>query len=657
MRKEELLLANNILIQNDRMPTLRPGYTLVKALGGADFHGPILSFYDYQRSIDGKQFLLVQTATDLIALDASTGFTTGSSLVQSAGLTAPFGGGKAAYVEITPYELLVATPDGCIVLIDEGGIFPLNAVAAGLPAPNGGTPVIATGAGTLNYTFGYSYRWCWVRKWTDTAGTVRYHVGPPNDGDALNFAGPGSGVALEPGWSGSTALVPQSVDRVWLFRTFDTPLGSTSAYFFIGEVLLGGGGGTASWSFTDDNTDDALDLTRPVPYDNFPPPGGGCLGELHSRAVLTQIPGSPALVQVSGYDEILVGVPGEAWPPDLFFDVPAGRKSTTALATFQEKEFISSLDFWFTFSGYDISTFKLRDKACEPGAVGSKAWCTTATHLVFLGEDRNLWGWDGVSTRPVQFSKNLAKQLAGTLSMEDIDSATLSGAELQWYHFGRYDYIMVMVNTGSVAAGQYDWIQMWNAGFLGETYDDEVTPVGLVETDFFPSDAFSASGQVMAGNDRYVVFGDAAGNVYRWPDSKQDNGKNFAGALGSAWTSLNVYQGPMFHPVPSANIVKKMFFADAHTDRQDAVTAFLISAVVSDSPDMTLQPTALPIQPLPASGGRAPAPTAFRARFYEDPATSVGRWCRVFVVFPDDGGGGTLVRLDIAAKPIYPIAP
>lgn len=700
MRKEELLLANNILIQADRMPVLRPGYSLVaNVTAGGKYQGAVIATYDYQRSIDGKQFLIVQLAPSvqsavgwLLALDPANQFAITPLVGPGVGTltaaqVAAFGGGKASFVEINSYELLVVTPNGSWVLLDmsagdnPGGKGTLIAAPAGIIAPADQPNVAGNAGAVFTLVYGWTYSFCYVRQWTDAQGTTRYHIGPPTisqpqqtrfpqsqlhfhgggqppPATRQNFVGPGNYTNVTV--TGDAPPTP-FWNYVWIFRTNDTPLGTTSSLFYAGQVALAAG---QPWNFTDAppaafvTVDDGLDETKPIPYDNYPPPGGSVAAELNSRVVIAGIPGSPSLVQMTGYEEILLGVPQEACPQDLFFEIPTGIKAVSTLAEFNENLYISSVRAWFALSGFDISTFQLRNKVCEPGPIGPKAFCTTHTHLVYLSEDKLLWGWDGVSSRPVNFAKNLSKQLVGALSMEDIDTATLAQAELQWFHRGRYNVIAVMVNTGAVPPGQYDWIQLWDASFLGETYDDNVTAVGLVETDFFPSDTFSCSAQMLFDDDRYMIFGDPNGNIYRWPDGTQDNGKNFAGALCTAWSPLNVFIGPMFHPIPQGEVTKRLFWADMHTDREDALESFGLAAVVADSPDMNIGARALPLQPLLAtSGNRGPSQSAVRGRFYEDPKLSMGRWCRVFVIFPDDGNGGTLVRLSVSAKPMFGVAP
>lgn len=630
MRNEQLLIASNLVLLADMMPAKRPGYTFVKQASGL-----ILALFDFQRDYDQKQFLLINSAGKLsaCAVDGS-----GAVTVLSAAEDAEE---SFQFVPIT-FACYMTNGIKAYTLLDNAGALKLYAM--GISAPTN-TPSVALVAGTVTTTYGWQWAYSWVRKVTDSFGATHLHVGPPSPLSASSgpltaqMANIGNfGAPPDPTWN-----------FIWIWRTNDTPANSTSALFFDAEIAVG------TLSYGDANLDTTLDLTRPIPYDNNPPSlgtqGGGIMVEYQGLVVICQ----GNVVQASGGEVILVGNPPEAFPASMFFQIPGGKSNISGAAIFNQMLYLCTKDYWFTIAGYDVSTFKKQDKILQPGAVGKKAVTVTPTHLVFLGRDKKLYAWDGSSPKPIEVSKSLAKQLLGSLSMEDISSADIENAEVRWYSFGRYSYVLVLVNTGTVPAGQFDWIQLWNTKFLGETLADG-TVLTLSETDMFASDILTASAPVEVGLHTYMFLGDPAGNIYRWPDGGLDNGKQFSAALGTPWSAGNVFIGPMFHPLPKPDVVKRYFWADIQTDRNDTVASFKLQAIVADTPDMTKAPIGIPLQPLPGSSG-LPSLTAARASMMQTPGCSVGRWNRIFVVFPDDANPATLLRISISAKPLYGVVP
>jgi len=626
MRNEELLIANNIVILADRMPALRPGYTLVGTT-----MGKVLALFDFQRDYDQKQFLLINAAGRLSWRDVHG---TGVDNLLSAAED------QSASFQFVPVNFACYLSNGknSYTLLDNQGT--LTLYPRGISAPVS-APTVALTTGTLTTTYGQQYAYCYVRKITDSTGVTRVHVGPPSP-LSLSTGPLTNNIAIV---SGFAAPPNASWNFIWIFRTNDTPANSTSALFFDAEIPA------AQATYGDSLTDASLDLTRPIPYDNLPPIAGGLLSEYLGRIVTCQ----GNTVQASGLEEILLGIPQETAPASLFFVIPGGKSVISGNAIFDEMVYLCTKDFWWTVQGYDVTTFKKRDKIIQPGAVGKKAFTVTPTHLVYLGRDRKLYAWDGASPRPIEVSKKLAKKLRGSLSMEDISKADLENAEVRWYSFGRYSYVMVLVNTGTVPQGQFDWIQLWNTSFLEETFADG-TNVMLSETDFFPSDALSASWPVEVDLDTFMFFGDANGNIYRWPDGMQDNGKPYYGSLGTPWSPGNVYIGPMFHPLPKGEVAKRYFWIDLQTDRVDAHTSFSVNAIVADSPDMTLVSQNVPLEPFYGSSGKIVL-TAARAHLNKAPGMTVGRWSRIFVTFPSDGNPATLLRISVSQKPLYGVAP
>ena len=635
MMPESLLLANNILILADKMPTKRPGYTLVQNLGS----GPVLATFDYQRDVDLTQFLISQVAGQLVQSKVDG---TGAPLILSTGESTTK---IYSFVVGSPFALYMANGVKMQGLFDSGGVNKLFAMGISAPLT---APTVALVAGTVTTTYGWQWAYCYVRKITDGSGVTRMHIGPPSPLSASS----GPLTSQLANVSGFAAPPDPSWNFIWIFRTNDTPADSTDALFFDAEIPV------ATTTFADSNLDGVLDLTRPVPYENFPPPLGEILVMYQSRIAVGGLVGQTNIVVLGGFEEILLGLPAEAFPPALAFQVPGGKHKISGLAATNEAGFIGTKDLWFTITGYNAATLRKSDVVVRPGPIGKKACVVTPRHLVYLGRDRKLYGWDMASPEPINLSVNLGKPLLGSMSMEDISDDDVENAEVRWFSFGRNSFIMVLVNTGAVPLGQFDWIQMWNASFLGQTLpSDGVTIVGLIESDFWPSDVMSCSAMVEVKNRTYVFLGDPNGNIFRWPDGFLDNGKGFSAVLGSPWDALKVFIGQMFHPLLPAEVVKRLFWFDLHTNREDTQSSFQLEAIVADSPDMTLAPIGVPFGPLMASDGSGPVPAAARAQLHQVPRVSVGRWCRFFVIFPDDDAPAQITRFAVSAKPLYGIAP
>lgn len=627
MRNEELLIANNVVLLADKMLAKRNGYTLVNSVVGK-----VLKIFDFQRDYDQKQYLVVNSAGRLSLCNVDgTGAVTVLSTTEDQNKSydfAPFN-----------YALYMANGLKAQILLDNQGVPTLYPM--GISAPTQ-APTVALSPGTLTTTYGQAYAYCWVRKVTDNTGVTRIHIGPPSP--LSNSTGP---LTSQLATVGTFQAPPVAAwNFIWIFRTNDTPANSTSALFFLAEIAVGVS------SYGDSLNDTFLDLTRPIPYDNNPPTPGEILVMYESR--LVHCIGN--IVQASGNEEILLGNPPEAYPASLFFQIPGGKSKVSGAAIFDETLYLCTKEFWWTVQGYDVETFKKRDKVLQPGAVGKKAIAVTPTHLVYEGRDKKLYAWDGSSNRAIDVSEKLTKKLKGSLGMEDISSGDIENSEVRWFSYGRYSHVMVFANAGGLPPGQFDWIQLWNTKFLGQTLADGST-VMLSETDFFPSDPISASGIVEVANATFVFLGDANGNIYRWPDGFTDNGKSFRPAIGGPWSAGNVYIGPMFHPLPKPEVVKRYYWADFFTDRQDTLNSFALDFIVADSPDMTIVPTGVPLQFLPGSKDSQPVLTAGRGPLLQIPGLTVGRWSRFFIVFPDDNNAATLLRVAISARPLYGVAP
>ena len=609
-----------------------------------------LKLFDFQRDSDNAQFLLSQwqnaagTASQLVRSDV-TGLINPAVLSNAEDLNALF--------DFSSLDFACYTSNGIRAyrLVDVAGT--LTRFNWGIAAPNAApTLVVANGAGVLNLTFGRQYMAAYVAKITDALGDTRISVGLAS---AISlFSGPivNGSVTL----TLATGGVDAQVTHIWYFATYDTPDNTASIFQFLGEVPI------ASPTFVDTLNDQFLDPTRLAPTLNFPVPPAEIITQYAGRPILARVNGEPDIVQACGGSEISLGIPAETAPPYLFFKIPAGKHQLSNLQVFNQALYISTVDFWYSITGNDVTNFDEKDKVAEPGAVGKQAAVATRTHLIWFGKDRKLYGWDGVNL-PLDLSMLISKQLTGTMSMEDIPASQLANAVVKWYSFGRYEWIMLLVNTGQAPPGTYDWIQVWDMTFLPKVLAGTLIPTVLedgsthiiAESDFWPSDIMTAAALVEVGKETYLFMGDQNGNVYRWPDGFLDNGKGYSPVWGSPWSGLKVFHGgSMFHPMPPQNIEKLAMFADLVTDRQDCATAFKLKGLGLLSPDMTLPMVDCPLGPFKT--GNRTEPTAARATL-NIKGVSVGHWYRFAIVFPDDNAPSTVFRLSVSARPIKALVP
>lgn len=630
------LIANNVVFLGDEGVAKRPGYTLKRAMA---LGGKIMAKFDFQRESDMQQFLIVQVqnpnlissslyicsiepGTDVPVLLSST--EDPNALFQFIAID------FACYLSNGINSYRIVDSAGTPKLYKWGINSPPNIAAVGMVG------------GTLTLTFGRQYVYSYVSQITDSQGVTRISIGAPN---AISpSSGPGS--AFAPAFPVVASPDPQ-VTNIWVFSTFDTPAGA-SAVFNFNEALP-----NANGTFVDSVPDTGLDSTRLAPFTNFPAPAGEILQEYQSRAVVTRIPGALNTVRLSGFEEITLGIPQEAFPVTLVFRIPGGKQAVSGAAVFNQQLYVDTQDFRFQVSGYDVETFTKQDKVCQPGAVGKRAIISTPKHLISLGKDKKLWAWSGVGD-PEEASGILAKPIWGSLSMEDIADAELTNCVLRYFGWGRYKWILLLASTGAAPPGTFDWIQIWDASFIGKVLEDNTTQL-IAEADMWPSDLITTAEIVDDGNKTYVFLGDVAGNIYRFPDGYTDNGKQYTPAWGSAWTGLKTYMGAMFHPTPSQEVEKHALFADLVTDRQDAATAFQLKGLGVTSPDLTLPAFDCPLQTFRRPSGAVP--TKARAQLSRLKGVSTGFWYRFYIVFPTDANPATVYRFAVSARPLNALVP
>lgn len=616
--REECLIATNVVFLGDEAVAKRPGYTLKLNLGQ---DGKVFSLFDFQRDSDAQQFYLVQQqqvalgACSLFSVNAATLAKTTLSAVENA--FASF-----AYAPLD-YAAYLSNGLASYRMVDNAGSNQLKKWGIAAPAI---APAVALPAGVLTLTYGRQYVVSAVSKITDGLGVTRVHVGKPSPISAHT----GAIAAKTPTLTLATETDPQ-VTHLWIFSTYDNPADSSSIFLFNGEVT----NGTATYG--DTVTDANLDSTRLAPFDNNPAPAGEIVLQFASRMVVTKIPTDPTLVQISGFEEIGLGIPQEAFPSDLTFKIPGGKQAISAGAVFNQSLYVSTQDFLWQVQGFDVETFTKRDKVAQPGAVGKKALVATPQYLVWLGKDKKLWAWDGVNL-PVNASDQLGKPLPGSLCMEDLADGELTNVELRYYSFGRYSFLVLLANTGTAPAGSFDWVQLWDAGFIGKPLSNGRTRL-LGESDMFPADVLATCAVVDDSNNKsYVYFGDVHGNVFRWPDGSQDNGKNYTPVWGSGWSGLE-----------DEDAVKQLHHADLHTDRADAQSQFKVSALSLRSPNMTRQVVGCEVRPLPDDADDDPA--AARA-YLDEKGVASGTWCRLVVQFPTDDQPAILYRVAVESDPL-----
>lgn len=626
---EWLLVAKNVICQGDDTVKTCPGYTLVQQLNGG---GKIIRQFDWQRESDKKQFLLVQHGSRLGAIltdgsAAETVLSTTEDATQSFDFVTNY---FAAYVNngVNAYKI-----------VDVGGV--MTKYQWGINAPLV-APTIASGAGALTLKYGRQYCYCYVSYVTDSRGVTTMHIGRPSPLSA--HTGPLTSVAVTVG-SLTPSTDPQ-VTHKWIFSTVDTPLDTTSTFYFEAEIT------NATTSFGDTLADSALDTTRLAPFENFPAPLGSIMVTYQNRAVV--IDPNTGNTYLSGFEEVDLGIPMESFPASLFFQIPSGVRKPTGATVVDGGNtlLIGTEEAWYKFTGYNAQTFTEQDRVISPGPVGKKAIVRTPQYLTWLSRDKRLWAWNtsvssvtGVPGYPVEFSFNIQQKLLGTYSMEDMKDAQLSDVELQWFTYGKHHYVVCSCNTNDAVDANggpvtsFNWVQLWYVDYE----NGQIKSIG--ETDFIPDDRFSSSAVVLVGGvTPYIFFGDSlTGMIYRWPDGFRHNGSSYTSICGGAWSQCGE-EGQ-----------KRYFWMDVITDRSDFVNAGFAYAAMAEGPDfVNSTPRKCDIQQLPAPAGQNA--NAVRANLQQQ-GTSVGNYMRWLVQLPDDGVQTTLRTVKVFSKPLYQGAP
>lgn len=614
---DHVLVANQIYFPGDGIAHKRPGYTLVK--GNIGFNA--VRIFDFQRQSDAQQFVIL-TGGGYIAWIPAEGAV---PVILSKGEDPDARWAFATNV----FGLYGSNGLKAYRFVDTGN-GKLTKFNWGIQAP-GGAPTLGTTAGTLTLENGRQYAYSWVSKWTDLQGTQRVHVGPPSPLSPFSGAQANVSVLVR---SLQASADPQ-VTHLWIWATNDTPFDTTSALVFLAEVTNG------TTVYGDQLQDTSLDTTRLIPYDNFAPPAASIIVEYQQRIVLAGIAGKPDLVQGTGLEEISLGIPQETAPPSVFFNVPGGTKAMSGMAPFNQSLMTSTVEFWFQIQGFSAETFTEDDNIFSPGMVGNDAYCVTPTWLAWLGRDKKLWAWNGYG-EPIEVSWKIARSDGSQqLSMESMSDAQLATAQLRWFSWGRYNLVVALVSTQQNQ--YYDWCQLWDVSILsapqsqlGGVLTKDGMLQGSAEGDAFFLDQIIGSGNVLSGDTPFIYLADNKGNIYRWPDGFNDNGKQYAPVAGSEFTD---------HDAPGFK--KRFRWLDAITSRVGAANLFQASAVVCDGVSLDVLPTGLKGQPVPGPG--KVDPTCFRAKL-EQAGTTVGRYMRWFIQFPKDDVDTQLFKVEVKAS-------
>lgn len=624
-----LLSAKNVMVLADNQIRRAPGYTLV-----ANVSGPTYSIYDFQRSVDSAQYTLIHAGTSIIAMN-------------------PDGTNKVTLMtgqSSTPHQFvcnafIAYSSNGSVAYryVDVAGV--LTAYQWGIDAPST-TPGISVSSGTLNLTYGRQYVYCDVSTYVDSLGITRLHIGPPSPLSAHTGPVVNGVVTL----SDLIVSTDPQVNLKWVFCTTDSPLNTSATYFFAAEIP------NSQTSWGDALLDSQLDETRLAPYDNNPAPPAPMLTTFQNRVVAL----NGNLMQLSGYDEITLGIPEESWPIDLFFNIPAGARHATAMIPLSQGTILAvcTLNYWFAYSGYDASTFTEQDRVASPGAVGPLALCTTPFGIAYLSESKRLWLWNG-NGPPTEISSDIAIAVNGTYSMEDLSAADLPSARLHWYSFGRLHFLAVFCRTSDAPDANLNLIQLWNVNIQGAQSSGEYTGSsgffnqigGLYETDKIPALSFTASGDVKLSTSPYIYTGDAEGNIYRFPDGFTDAGITNLPMFSFPWSLLG------------KEAKKRFYWVDFYVESTapllcegGPLETYEIYAAAVEAPDMNLVPTQpLELGPIPSPDGTSV--NGVRANLQTE-GTNVGKYLRLWVQMPANINEDEIVlKIIVWYAPMYQAAP
>lgn len=617
MNQQDLLQAANIQILGDGSLQRMPGYKTVKTISGA-----ILSIYDFQRSVDKKQFIFIQAGGNLCAMNVDG---SGFKIVVNGGVSTTT---RGAFVH-NAFILYFSDGVNAWRIVDNAGT--LTAYQWGItpPATAPGVQVVSSG-GAFSLASGRQWVYCYVSEYTDSLGIVRTSVSAPSPMSA--YSGPvTNGQVNVTSIEGSAD--PQA-NKIWVFATPDAQEATQSTFYFEAEIANPGAG--QSTIFTDTLTDDEQDETRQAPFTiNAPPPPCALLNQFQNRIWAA----TPSYIQFSAYEEALLGIPEECWPANFFVPVPSGSKVPTGMITHDQGSSMlaGSTESWMSIDGYDGTTISSKDRVLSPGPAGKRLSVQTPTHLFWVGVDKRLWAWNGITTltadipaTAIDFGFPLGKSQAGTTSLNDLTDAQLANAELRYFSYEEQHYVALFANTDGTT--NLNWLALWEIVMINGSIS------AVISSDKFPLDPITTSANVLNGTTPQLYLGDANGNIYQWPSGYQDNGKNITSTVSTAW-------------IGGGGTKKEFLWADILCDDP---TAFIRSAIVSgvalDAPDMKKAPALLHIQPYPIVGANGQNVVRVSLRHQ---GAAQGKYIRLLITFPADSINHQVTGIEFAYRPIF----
>lgn len=627
-----LLSAKNMLVLADNQLRRAPGYTLVKRVGT----GPIISSFPFERNVDAKQFIFVQSGTDLWYMQAD-----GSGLTRISS-----GENPTAAFQYVQNSFICYASNGIVAyrFVDNAGV--LTKYQWGISAPLV-APSISLSPGTLSLTFGRTYVYCYVSKYTDSLGIQRISIGPPSPISA--FSGPITNQIVE--LTNIDASSDPQVNFIWVFETSDSPINTSATFFFAAEIPNG------QTSYGDALLDTDLDQTRLAPFDNNPAPPSPILTTFQSSVAALNI----NQLRLSGTDLITLGIPEEAWPLDLFFNIPSGSRLGTAMISPDAGNslIVDTADAKFDYTGYDASTFTEADNIASPGTVGPLAQCKTPFGVAYLSQSQRLWLWRLTSppSPPTEISGDIAQSFTGTYGMQDLSVADLPRAILLWYSFGKVHFIAAITRTTDAPDGNLNLIQLWSIPVKGSQSSGQLTGSsafynqigGIFQTDKIPSTGMTSGSVVRVSNQPFIFLGDQLGNVYRFPDGYLDNGIPFISNFSSPWSLLGT------------EAKKRFFWLDLWVlspasllDSGGPVNNFAVFAAVSESAEDPPKWIQCQLTLVPSPDG--PSQYAIRANLQVQ-GLNTGRYIRFATTLPQDNNDELVLKAICWHAPVYQGAP
>lgn len=627
-----LTAATNVMIMSDQQVRRAPGYTMVSPGVGVG----VSSEFDFQRSVDAKQFVFIQRGLQISVMQSDG---TASSVVATLTDSTPLMWVENAFIAYA------SNGKDALRFVDNAGT--ITAYKWGIVAPTT-APSLSLSAGTLTLTYGRRYVRCFVSKYTDSTGVERMSISAPSP--LSSFSGPITSEVIT--LSNMTPSTDPQVTHQWIFATTDSPIDTSATFFFEAEIPA------AQTTFADTIIDQFLDQTRLAPFDNNPAPPSHIATTFQNRQVLLE----KNQIRLSGGATVILGIPDEAWPLSLFFNVPAGAREATAAISLNQGTIlaVSTADDWFVYTGYDASTFTEQDRIASPGAAGRWAVCQTPYGTVFLSQSKRFWLWDGTNDRPMELSSAVASILFGTVGMESLDSTTITNAHLHWYSYGLRHFISVIgrTSTADAATAGSDWLSIWGVpgnGIGGQNAEFQRTNT-LFQTDKFPTDYWTASAPVKVGNVPYLFVGNANGDVFRFPDGFQDNGVDYNSAFSHAW----------FAPIEGKTRFYWVdIFVDAPADIMNQggpASVIAVSATVLEAPENStrgIQATLLSLRNIPTQTGES----YFCVRALMNvPGVNAGRYVRFNFALASTSSQPinydiAIQKIDLTAAPLYDGAP